>query len=418
MAFAKGTRRAEEIISEARSLSYQENYSFTEGWNDNVAVDIINLALNRLYETITSIENDAYVEQLEIDVIATQQAYDLPIEVHMALRLVDVRYLYGTQPYEYITLNQGTVQDRFSYPTNIPDTYCIRDGQILLSPTPNITKEGALIINYQKRMRTLDIRRGVLDAIQSPVGTITGISNAATPVVLTPNTTGIVAGDILGFNGLVGMFELNGNTFEIANVVLNTSFELVGIDTTLSAPYVSGGQWMLTPMQFHIDFPTNSQKDLNMQANCDSVMDKVDYASFVDRYGTAAMNAIVLNGYNTTTQILTADFEFVPDSLELIAIQDFLNSREPLYLIQGDYASTHSQLDRQCEDHLIEYLVLRFLRLASNAEETVVQMKAEEAVLGRLKNQFRRIRRTIYPIIWTGNSYQTRTFPFGRRGLY
>ena len=120
---ASGTRSLEEMIRDARSLSYQENYSFTEGWNDNVAAEVFNLGLDRLYGAVTQIENDANVEEVAMNVVAGQFAYDLPIDVHMALRIADVRFLFGTQPYEFVTLIQGTIQDRFQFPTNIPDTY-------------------------------------------------------------------------------------------------------------------------------------------------------------------------------------------------------------------------------------------------------------------------------------------------------
>ena len=163
------TRRTELIIAAARALSYSEDYSLTEGWNNNVAVDLINLGLDKLYMGITEIDNPANIEEYTQDVIAGQQSYDIPIEVQLYVRIMDARFLWGTQAYEFITLRQGMIQDRLDYPINVPDTYCIRDGKILLSPAPSITKAGALIINYQKRMRSLDIRRGrVVSRTTSP----------------------------------------------------------------------------------------------------------------------------------------------------------------------------------------------------------------------------------------------------------
>jgi hypothetical protein len=58
------TRRAQDLIWEARTLGYSENYSTTEGWDDNVLCTILNLGLQRLYNALTKIDDAAYVQQL------------------------------------------------------------------------------------------------------------------------------------------------------------------------------------------------------------------------------------------------------------------------------------------------------------------------------------------------------------------
>ena len=65
--YVAGTRRLEEILTEARRLAYQENYSYTEGWDDNTLVEISNLAMDRLYGAITEINNPANIQQTEIN---------------------------------------------------------------------------------------------------------------------------------------------------------------------------------------------------------------------------------------------------------------------------------------------------------------------------------------------------------------
>ncbi|HET9433066.1 MAG TPA: hypothetical protein VFO37_04880 [Chitinophagaceae bacterium] len=343
MTYASGTRRTEELIAAARSLSYSEQYSFTEGWDDNTVVTIMNLGLDRLYDKITQVDNVANIQEVSLNVVAQQQAYDIPIDVHMAVRIMDVRYLYGTQAYEFITLRQGMIQDRFGYPTNIPDVYCIRNGQILLSPVPNLTKNNALIINYQKRMRKLDIRRGK-----------------------------------------VSSYTADGSN---QNFVMTLTFSVL------------------------------SQKDANLMENANSILDKIDYCTLVDRYGNAIVNAIPLNGYNQTTFALTALPTYTIPASEKAALDAALASGMIVYVVQGDYGSSHSELDRQCEDHLIEYMVLRLLRLQSAAEPTEAQMKTEEAVLDRLRWAYRRVGPSIMPIIFEQRS-RPRSWPFGVRGIY
>lgn len=352
--YMRGTRSLDELIKAARSLSYNEQYSYTEGWDDNVAVEIFNLALDKLYAAITQIDNPAAVQEVSIDVVSQQTAYDLPIDVQMALRMVDVRYLYGYQQWEFITLRQGMIQDRFSYPTNIPDTWCLRNGQMLLSPTPNITKPKALIINYQKRQRKMDVRRGFVGSIAQ-----TSPSYIFDLQFFPPSA---VPGD-------------------------NTEVALT------------------------------SRKNVQMQANADSILDLVNYVCFVDQNGAPVMDAIPVTRYDISTQKLYAGLNWTPDPVQLANLVAMLASFQPVYCIQGDYSSTHSELDRQCEDALIEIAVLRFLRLASSAEQAPMQTKAEQDVIDYLINQYRRYRPSIYAVVWQ-ERMRPRSWPFGRRGMY
>lgn len=335
-----GTRRLEEILTDARAQAYSEDYSLTEGWNDDVAARIANLALNRLYHQITQIDNPANIEQTTIDSVAGQQAYDLTIDVYMALRIADVRFQWGTATYEFVTLQQLPIQDRFDYPINIPDAYTIRDGQILLSPTPNTTKSEAIIINYQKRMRSLDIRRGIL------------ASKTDSPVTIT------------------------------------------------------------------LTFSATSSKDANMQTYANSALDKRDYICLVDRDGTPIVSQIPVNNYNSSTQVITAESSYSFPTAQLAALDAAIAAGTTIYVVSGEYASTHSELDSQCEDYLIEFIISRLLRLQStSSSEMQLSRVREEQALEDLINAYRRYRPSIYPIRWVQNTRRS-SYPWGRRGIY
>ena len=121
-----GTRRLEEMIADVRSQAYSEDYSSTEGWDDDVVANLFNVAKNRLYHQITQIDNPANIEQYTIDVVSGTQSYAIPRDVFMALRIVDVRFQWGGQTFEFNTLRQSDIQDRLDYPINYPVTYRIR----------------------------------------------------------------------------------------------------------------------------------------------------------------------------------------------------------------------------------------------------------------------------------------------------
>lgn len=414
--YMKGTRRIDEMAMNARQLAYQENYSYTEGWDDNTVGEIFNLGLNQLYDKICEIDNVANIEEFRTTVYAGVQEYDIPQNVKMALQIMNVRFLYGPETWQFVTLEQGMIQDRFSYPTNIPSTYCIRNGKLILSPTPNITRENSLIVNYQKRMRSLDYRRGKVTNIISDFGNVVSISNTNPAVVTTSGAHGRTTGDKVGLGGIFEPYNLIDTT-SIITVINPTSFSLNGVDGTVMNSFSGTCIWYANPVQFQLNFSQTSQKDINLQANANSLLDKVDWASFTGRNGDPVIDAIPISGYNMTTFVLTAEPNYVIPYESWLDFQALITNQDTFYVITGDYASTHSQLDRQSEDLLIEYVVLRLLRLQSAAEPTQNQIDAEEAVLNRLAIAYRRYRPSVVPIIWQ-QRLRNRSWFWGGRGSY
>lgn len=333
------TRSAEEIIEEIRGLAYSEDYSLTEGWDQNVVTNLLNLAQNSVYHAITQIDNPPFIEEYVQDVIQAQQSYDIPFDVFMRFRIMDVRYLWGDAPYQFVTLKQGMIQDRFDYPINIPDVYCIRGKKILLSPTPNLTRLNSLVVNFQRRLRTLDVRRGIVDS----------------------RTT--------------------------------------------------------SPVTFDLIFTADSEKNANMKQYADSQLDKVDYCCLVDSFGEPVVTSIPLQGYNTTTQVLTANPNYTIPAAELAVLDAYIAADDPVYVVRGIYGSTNSALDPQCEDYMMEFVIQRLLRLQSNSSEVVEQTESMADALEQIVNAYRRYRPSIYPIRWVGG-FGRSSYPFGRRGIY
>lgn len=78
-----------------------------------------------------------------------------------------------------------------------------------------------------------------LGGLNTTSKTITGITQAD-PGVVTATSHGFNNGDIVYIDGVVGMTELNGLEFEVANKTANT-FELKGVDTSAYTAWSSGG---------------------------------------------------------------------------------------------------------------------------------------------------------------------------------
>ena len=398
--YMQGTRRIDEMAANARQLAFQERYSYTEGWDDNTVAEIFNLGLNQLYDRITQVDSVANIEEFTTTVFAGVQSYPIPQHVKMAIQIMNVRYLYGPETWQFVTLEQAMIQDRYTYPTNIPSNYCIRNGYMLLSPTPNLTRENSLIVNYQKRMRSLDYRRGKVTNIITPWGSVSNITvTDGVVTVTTAEDHDLTTGQKVGLGGVFEPNQLIDFTF-IITVTGATTFTLNNVDGTYFNYFTGICLWYLAPIQFQLNFTVTSQKDVNLKANADSILDKIDWVSFTDRNGESVIDAIPINNYNFTSYVVTCEDTYVIPYQSWLRFQFLVTNQETFYIISGDYASTHSQLDRQSEDLLIEYCVLRLLRLQSAAEPTQNQIDAEDKVLNRIAIAYRRYRPSVVPIIW------------------
>lgn len=65
-------------------------------------------------------------------------------------------------------------------------------------------------------------------------------ATVANPVVITSSAHALTNGTIVVITGVVGMTQLNGRAFVVANTATNT-FELKGVDGTSYTAYASGG---------------------------------------------------------------------------------------------------------------------------------------------------------------------------------
>lgn len=74
-------------------------------------------------------------------------------------------------------------------------------------------------------------------------GTITGIAQPTNPCQITGPNHGLATGAMITISNVVGMVQLNGNTYTITVINSNT-FTLNGVDNTGFGAYVSGGTWI------------------------------------------------------------------------------------------------------------------------------------------------------------------------------
>lgn len=76
-------------------------------------------------------------------------------------------------------------------------------------------------------------------------GIITGIAQPSNPTSITSPSHNLATGAMITISNVLGMVQLNGNTYTITVVDPNT-FTLNGIDNTAFGAYLSGGTWIST----------------------------------------------------------------------------------------------------------------------------------------------------------------------------
>ena len=136
--------------------------------------------------------------------------------------------------------------------------------------------------------------------VLKPAATITGVTQANPAVVTAANT--FTNGETVTITGVVGMTELNGNTYTVTNAS-GASFELSGIDSTAFTAYSSGGSAqsdgifeLVTPYTeaqlsrlgytqsadvMTIVHPSHDPRNLNRLADDDWTLTVINYASTV-----------------------------------------------------------------------------------------------------------------------------------------
>ena len=111
--------------------------------------------------------------------------------------------------------------------------------------------------------------------------TITAITRA-NPAVVTANSHGYENNDVIYISNVVGMVEVNGNTYTVANKTTNT-FELSGTDSSAYTVYASAGT---SHKVVNFVFPSALPTDTNAKF---LVSDTSGNMSFAESGGTASI---------------------------------------------------------------------------------------------------------------------------------
>jgi hypothetical protein len=101
------------------------------------------------------------------------------------------------------------------------------------------------------------------------VATISGATQASPCVITTATAHGLVNGDQIYIDSVVGMTDLNGRYYLVGNVPTTTTFELMGVNSSTYSAYSSAGTiqrvlGMFTDWDFQYQLPTDCLRVLDV----------------------------------------------------------------------------------------------------------------------------------------------------------
>lgn len=136
----------------------------------------------------------------------------------------------GTNPYEFTTPYA---------PADLADLVYIQEADVMYQTHVNHAPRKLSRLADDNWTLTAPTFAPAISPPAGPTAAITGITKA-NPAVVTANAHGFVNGETVMISGVVGMVEVNGNTYTVAGVTANT-FQLSGINSSAYTTYVSGG---------------------------------------------------------------------------------------------------------------------------------------------------------------------------------
>lgn len=166
-------RNVETIINKIRLLTDNENFNDQAGIQTDEILEHLNDAQDRIYSQIQKAHDNFFLNRLEVSTASGQKNVDIPTDAYLGYRIVKVEYK-GTGDTNYSVLKKGANAEEFTGNGGYPSFYIRYDDYIVLNPKPN--NVGQIRWTYQRKVPTLDITRGTVDAVTLATDSITSLT--------------------------------------------------------------------------------------------------------------------------------------------------------------------------------------------------------------------------------------------------
>lgn len=286
-------RSLARLITQSRRSTENLDFSEDAGIQDDEFIQYFNDAQDELLGMIHNSFPSMYQKEKIYDVVANQEAYDIPDDCYIGQRIEMVEYSRSGLDTDYYILKKGDKRERISNSNGTPSFYIRRNGQILIQPKPEVG--GKLRVLYQLAAPTLDTVRAVVSSV-----TLTG--NEITSLVL--DTTQNLDDTVLLADGFISIVDKNGeiqmkkipisaiNT-TTGTVTVDAGFEFEDGETIAAGNYVVSGKNATTHSSLPDPFENYLLEYVNLRINIrDSSADSADLGPLLARIEEGIMRTL------------------------------------------------------------------------------------------------------------------------------
>lgn len=191
-------RRTELLIESIQRQCESQINSSGNGISVEEILDHLNAAQFGLYSEIVQSVPDILLADAYVDLVAGQEGYDLPSDLHLGSSIKSIWHKCGSGTADYVKIPSNIEFHRATGSSSDYPAYYIRKGnQILINPIPASASTNGLRISYQQKIRRLDVRRGVIESITKTGSSLDTIVLDLTPTLGKDGNTLVAAREML-----------------------------------------------------------------------------------------------------------------------------------------------------------------------------------------------------------------------------
>lgn len=252
-------RRVELLIDQIRmSTESQHEDGNTDSISNVEILQCLNDGQDSVYAAIVNSYSNFYLTTGTIDLVSEQQSYTLPSDMYLGSKIKKVEYLYGGGTNKYTPVRAGTEFDlRTDYESAWPSYYCRGYQTLKISPLPSVSLTDGLRVTYTRKIRRLDVRRGIISSASKTGSTLNTITLDLTPALGKDSGTVAAARDLLNKVDYICVVDSDGaavvETIPVDSYNSSTGVITVrsGFTTTVAASsfanqYVVAGSYSTT----------------------------------------------------------------------------------------------------------------------------------------------------------------------------
>ncbi len=243
-------RYISDLITQIRRHTNNQDVSLTTGIPDELFLQYLNDAQDRLQSLISNLKPPAkiFTREVEIPIVANQSEYSIPDRVFYNKQVDGIEYSSSGLVKDYFPLRKITFGERSTDTTTWPVAYYRRFGKFYPSPIPS-TGTGKFRVIFERSLDDLDKRRGKVSSISGLSSTTftslvvdSSADETSTPNLSTADYICICDkdGNVTAYNIPVSNYDTGTNTltpvgsftFQAGETIAVNSYITIGKYTT------------------------------------------------------------------------------------------------------------------------------------------------------------------------------------------